>query len=315
MKLSRAWNLTLSRPAPILTDMLSTSIRSIAGLPRSLHLKSRTFARACAQRMIGLRYEMMLLAATITCLLLAGRAGIPSAQVMLAIAAAAALSSIGGFAFSAICGAVLFHLDIDPVQVVEIMMLCSVANQAAMVWALRRSIDWHNLAVFLVGGALGLPAGVWLLLHAQRSGYTHALGIFLILYGSYMLLRRPLILRRQYPGLDVAVGVLGGITGGAVGFPGAFVTIWCAMKGWDKDRQRAIFQPFILIMQVAALLTLAVVQGTSTGHGFALGDLLCVPGSLLGTVVGLLCYKVMSDRHFARAINLLLVVSGASYLF
>ena len=108
--------------------------------------------------------------------------------------------------------------------------------------------------------------------------------------------------------------MLGGITGGAVGFPGAFVTIWCAMKGWDKDRQRALFQPFILVMQVAALLTLGLVHETSSGHGVDLGDLLCVPGSLLGTAIGLLCYRALSDLHFGRAINLLLIVSGASYL-
>ena len=259
-------------------------------------------------------YETVLLCATCACLILAGRTGVPSATVMVAIAAAAALSSIGGFAFSAICGAVLFHLAIDPVQAVEIMMLCSVANQAAMVWALRRAVDWRGLAVFLVGGALGLPGGVWLLLHADRGVYTHALGIFLLLYGTYMLLRRPVVLGWQHPVLDGVVGVLGGITGGAVGFPGAFVTIWCAMKSWDKNRQRALFQPFILVMQVAALLTLGLVHDTSSGHGVDLGDLLCVPGSLLGTAMGLLCYRALSDLHFARAINLLLIVSGASYL-
>ncbi|GJE14736.1 hypothetical protein FOHLNKBM_5811 [Methylobacterium longum] len=233
---------------------------------------------------------------------------------MMAITAAAALSSIGGFAFSAICGAVLFHLAIDPIQAVEIMMLCSVANQTAMVWALRQVIDWCGLAVFLIGGAFGLPLGIWLLLHADRGLYTHALGAFLLLYGAYMLLRRPLVMRWHHPSIDIGVGIVGGITGGAVGFPGAFVTIWCSMKGWDKDRQRALFQPFILIMQVAALLTLSLVHGTHSGHGVDLGDLLCVPGSLLGTAAGLLCYRALSDVHFARAINLLLIISGASYL-
>jgi hypothetical protein len=274
----------------------------------------RSLARAYTQVISRSWYETLLLGATLTCLILASRMGVPSAPVMIAIAAAAALSSIGGFAFSAICGAVLFHLTIDPVQVVEIMMLCSVANQAAMVWSLRRAIDWRSLATFLLGGALGLPVGVGLLLHTNHSTYTHALGAFLLLYGVYMLLRRPITVRWQHPALDIAIGALGGVTGGAVGFPGAFVTIWCAMKDWSKDRQRALFQPFILIMQVAALLTLALVHGTSSAHGVDLVDLLYVPGSLLGTAAGLLCYRALSDRHFARAINLLLIVSGVSYL-
>ncbi|MGH1592264.1 sulfite exporter TauE/SafE family protein [Methylobacterium phyllosphaerae] len=274
----------------------------------------RTLARACPRVISRSWYETLLVGLTLPCLILAGSMGVPSATVMVAIAAAAALSSIGGFAFSALCGAVLFHLTIDPVQVVEIMMLCSVANQAAMVWSLRRAIEWRSLATFLFGGALGLPAGIGLLLHADHSAYKHALGAFLLLYGVYMLLRRPIVVRWQHPALDIATGALGGVTGGAIGFPGAFITIWCAMKGWDKERQRAVFQPFILIMQVAALLTLSFVHGPAAGHGVNPVDLLYVPGSLLGTAAGLLCYRTLSDRHFARAINLLLIISGVSYL-
>lgn len=275
----------------------------------------RSFARAGAHGTKGIGWSgTVLLAATSLCLFLAGHPGVPNAAVMTAIVGAAALSSIGGFAFSAIVGGVLFHLDIDRVQAVEVMMLCSVANQATMVWALRHAIKWLDLAIFLVGGALGLPIGVWVLLHCDRVGYTHALGAFLFLYGMYMLLRRPYVLRLQHRAIDVVVGILGGVTGGAVGFPSAPVTVWCAMKGWDKDRQRALFQPFILIMQVAALLTLSLVHGTPSSLGVDPGDLLCVPGSLLGTSFGLFCYRRLSDRHFARAINLLLIVSGASYL-
>ena len=58
-----------------------------------------------------------------------------SVWAMLAVFVAALTSSIAGFAFSAICGAMLFHLLGDPVQVVEIMMICSIAGQALMVWS------------------------------------------------------------------------------------------------------------------------------------------------------------------------------------
>jgi hypothetical protein len=50
----------------------------------------------------------------------------------------------------------------------------------------------------------------------------------------------------------------------AVAFPGAFVTIWCGLKGWSKERQRALYQPFILLTQVAALL-LIVLAHPATG--------------------------------------------------
>ena len=235
--------------------------------------------------------------------------------VMAAILVASLMSSIAGFAFSAICGAMLFHLLNDQVQVVQIMITCSIANQAAMVWSLRREVDWRGLGVFLAGGALGLPFGVWALLHADHRLYTHSLGIVLLAYAAYMLIGRTHTICRQYPGLDLVAGLLGGVTGGAAGFPSGPVTVWCGLKGWDKTRQRAVFQPFILLMQVAALLAIAIAT-PQTGHGigFNPSNLVYVPAGLSGTWLGLACFRGLSNRQFSLAVNILLLASGLSFL-
>lgn len=237
------------------------------------------------------------------------------AAVMVAIFGASLVSSIAGFAFSAVAGAILFHLQYDHVRIVAIMITCSIANQTVMTWALRHDIDWRDLRRYFTGGALGLSIGVWILLHADRMLYTRVLGSFLLVYASYMLLRRAIVIRRQPVIADVAAGFLGGITGGAVGFPGAFVSIWCGMKGWDKARQRAVTQPFILVMQVAGLLAISLVQQSHIGGaGLNLRDLIFVPPSLLGTSLGLALYGRLTDVQFGRAVNLLLMVSGLSYV-
>jgi uncharacterized membrane protein YfcA len=93
------------------------------------------------------------------------------------------------------------------------------------------------------------------------------------------------------------------------------VTVWCGFKGWDKTRQRALFQPFILLMQVAALVMINMVRpGEAHGIGFAVGDLLCIPASLLGTAVGLTFFRGLSDRQFTRIVNVMMIVSGLSYV-
>jgi uncharacterized membrane protein YfcA len=254
-------------------------------------------------------------AATLLCGVLVSTEVHRGALEMAAILLASIASSIAGFAFSAICGAMLFHLSDDPVKTVQIMIACSIANQAAMTWSTRREIDWRGLLNYIAGGTLGLALGVWILLHADRHLYSRAFGILALVYGSYMLLRKPMTLRWQHPALDVVTGFLSGITGGAAGFPGAFVTIWCGMKGWNKARQRAVFQPFILIMQIAALLAISLAQRSGgAGPGFDPTNLLFVPSSLLGTALGLIIYQRLSDGHFTRAVNILLIVSGLSYV-
>jgi uncharacterized membrane protein YfcA len=254
----------------------------------------------------------VLLAATAICLALSSQDGLKPVVIGV-IFLASAVSSIAGFAFSAVCGAMLFHLSSDPVQIVQIMIVCSIANQTAMVWSLRGALRWRELSIFLIGGAIGLPVGITVLLKLDRHVYTHVLGAFLVVYGCFMLVRKPLVIRRQKMAFDVLAGFLGGITGGAAGFPGAFVTIWCGFKGWSKERQRAMFQPFILIMQIAALATISLLRHSAGKVGFEPADLLCIPAALLGTAIGMTLYKRLSDNHFARAVNLLMIVSGISY--
>ena len=230
---------------------------------------------------------------------------------MIAVFAASTVSSIAGFAFSALCGALLFHLMDTPVYVVHVMIVCSIAIQMLSVATLRRTIDWRCLAVFLIGGLLGVPAGVYLLLHLPTTTYRTVIGSLLIIYGSYLLLRPTARSLRLGSVSDVCAGFLGGITGGLAGFPGAFVTIWCGLKGWDKAHQRGVYQPFILSMQPVTLIAIHLMRPSSSVQAqldwkvFAF-----VPAALLGAWFGLRIFKRLSDRQFELVVNALLIASG-----
>ncbi len=166
--------------------------------------------------------------------MLLSAAGLPtSTPALLAVLLASTLSSIAGFAFSAICGVMLLHVMTDPVQVVEIMMVCSIAIQSLSIAVLWRDIEWRQLLVFLAGGAVGLPFGVGLLLHLGHVGFKDAIGALLIFYAAYVLLKRPLTIEWGCVA-DLCVGFLGGM-GGADDL--------VRHKGWDKRRQRGIYQP------------------------------------------------------------------------
>jgi hypothetical protein len=79
------------------------------------------------------------------------------------------------------------------------------------------------------------------------------MGVGLVCYGLYMLMRRPARLGSgPSPTADALAGALGGLTGPLAAFPGAGVTIWCSMRGWDKVGQRAVYQPYILLMSTSA---------------------------------------------------------------
>ena len=91
-----------------------------------------------------------------------------------------------------------------------------------------------------------------------------------------------MIVRRQSVFLDAAAGSFGEVTGGVAAFPGAFVTIWCGFKGWSKEKQRGLYQPFILIVQLAAIAFMSLLSLASRSHAsFELAGMAYLPAMLL----------------------------------
>jgi uncharacterized protein len=227
--------------------------------------------------------------------------------VSLVIFVAATVSSTVGFAFSAIAAAMIFHLVPDAVEAVQIMMVASIAIQAYSVAGLWRTISWRTCAPFVAGGTITTPAGIYMLLSFRPGAYIVTMGLALTLYGIYMLFRQPPSIRRGGVPTDVAVGALGGITGPLAAFPGAFVTVWCGMRGWDKIAQRSVYQPYILVLQILTLGALSCV----TERNVLNADLIAyaLPG-VAGAYLGLKVFHKLTNMQFQRFVNLALVVSG-----
>ena len=203
------------------------------------HLTTRVTARinwcACSRVVLAATAVALLSIAVVVAyaMLLSAEGRSASTLCLLAVLLAATLSSIAGFAFSAVCGVMLLQIMSDPIQVVEVMIVCSIAIQSVSVAVLWRDIDWRRLVIFLAGGVIGLPIGVWLLLHLEQLWFKEAIGGLLIAYAAFRLLRRPWVVRSNSSLADACIGFLGGITGGLAGFPGAAVTIWCTLVIWD----------------------------------------------------------------------------------
>jgi uncharacterized protein len=240
-----------------------------------------------------------------------GGLSLPALGTVAAIGLGALISGVAGFAFSAISGAMLFQFRSDTIGVVETLLICSIANQAMCVWLLRREIVLRSLMPFVAGGLIGVPVGVWLLLRLEVGAFRTVLGALLVAYGLYMLFRPPIRLERTSLLSDMVSGFFGGTVGGFAAIPGAPVSIWCAAKGWNKTRQRAVFQPYILIMQFAALAALALMHTrAATAPGVPPLAWMAVPAGLVGTWWGMALFRKMRDQHFAKAVNLMLIASG-----
>src|SRR5258708_21298481 len=96
------------------------------------------------------------------------------------------VSGLAGFAFSTVAGAILLH-SFPPLEAVPLMMACSVAVQAANLWALRKNIQWRESLVLIIGGLTGVPIAVYLLQHAETNVLRAGFGAVVAVYAGYSL--------------------------------------------------------------------------------------------------------------------------------
>ena len=111
---------------------------------------------------------------------------------------------------------------------------------------------------------------------------------------------------------DGGIGFLNGLLCGLTGFPGFIVTVWCQLRGWTKDVQRAVFQPVMLAAIVATAISLSF-TGVVTAEIVKL-YVLGLPALLAGLWVGFKLYGKLDEARFRRVVLVLLLFSGVSLI-
>ncbi|HMF45692.1 MAG TPA: sulfite exporter TauE/SafE family protein [Candidatus Udaeobacter sp.] len=224
--------------------------------------------------------------------------------------AAALVAGLAGFAFGLVAAAVWLHI-LTPLQTATLIIVFGLIVQGYSVWKLRAAVSWYRLWPFLLGAAIGVPIGVAILEWANPSYMRKAIGAVLTLYSIYGL-ARPTMKPIKGGGAiaDGTVGLLNGILGAMTGFAGILVTIWCGLRGWSKDQQRATFQPVgVAIFGMSAIwLGGSGSISTDTIKLFLIG----LPVLLIGTWLGLRLYGHLNEAGFRRTVLLLLLVSGVA---
>src|SRR5262249_50958111 len=112
---------------------------------------------------------------------------------------------------------------------------------------------------------------------------------------------------------DAAVGFLNGVLGAMTGFAGILVTIWCGLRGWSKDQQRATFQPVGVAIFAMSALWLGG-SGSVSAETVTL-FLVGLPALLVGTWLGLRLYGKLDEEGFRKIVLLLLLISGVALLW
>jgi uncharacterized membrane protein YfcA len=222
------------------------------------------------------------------------------------------VQGLSGFAFGLVALS-FWAWVLDPKLAATLSVFGALTGQLLAAFTVRRGFNLKTLLPFVLGGLAGIPLGVHLLPMLDMNWLKVILGTLLVLWCPAMLLS-PQLPRVTAGGraADGVVGFAGGIMGGLGGFTGTLPTLWCTLRGYERDVQRSIVQNFNLSM-------LLVTMFTYVGTGIVTREMLpmfaiVAPAMSIPTLLGTRLYIGISDLRFRQIVLSLLTVSGIALL-
>jgi uncharacterized membrane protein YfcA len=222
------------------------------------------------------------------------------------------IQGLSGFAFSML--AMSFWVwGLEPRVAAVMAVFGSLVGQLVGVFSVRRALRMVDLWPFLAGGVLGIPLGVGVLPHLNADLFKLVLGVMLVIVCPLMLIAAQLPKVSAGDRLaDGLAGLSGGFMGGIGGFTGVIPTLWCTIRGMEKEQQRSVIQNFNLAT-LAATMIAYVATGVVTKDMLPIMPIVAV-SLLIPSLIGARIYVGLSELAFRRIVLGLLSLSGLAML-
>lgn len=202
---------------------------------------------------------------------------------------------------------------LPPKQAVVLVLVLSVFSGLQGAWVVRKSIEPRRLAIFLVPALIGIPVGLQVLQWIDVDLLKLIVAVFLLTYAVFFIVRRNLpAMTAETPVVDAGIGFAGGVLGATAGLSGALPTMWLAMRDWQRQKVRAVLQPFnIAVLGIAAVLL--VIDGVLDRQTL-IALAVAFPATMLAAQAGLWAFGRLTDVQFRWLLVSLMLVSGLGLL-
>lgn len=239
----------------------------------------------------------------------------PTAELLVLVAGAAVagfVQGLSGFGFS-LTAMSIWAWAVDPRIAAVLAVFGGLSGQLLAAFSVRRGVHLDHLVPLLLGGLVGIPLGLLILPRLDTLAFRAFIGAVLAVWCPLMLFssRIPHI-RRGGRVADAVAGAGGGLMSALGGAAGVVPTLWCTLRGFDKDLQRALIQNFNLA--TLALTMLAYLAGgfVTAEHGWRM--LWVAPALVIPALLGARLYDRIGQVGFRRIVLSLLTASGIAML-
>ena len=223
-----------------------------------------------------------------------------------AVFAAALVQGVTGFGFVIVAAPVL-TIYLAPTLVVPVMLLQSVALNAAIMIGAYRWINLRRVWALVLAGAAMTPVGAALLIGLDAAIIRVLIGVVVGATAVGMLLGVQRTASKELLA-SVPVGAASGVLGGLAGLSGAPVVLFFTNQSVDPKESRANLVLYFQVLNLVALPSFAV-GGILTRDVFVL-SLELLPGALVGVGAGIWLASRVAVAVFRRISLFIVLLAG-----
>ena len=231
--------------------------------------------------------------------------------VIVGAACAGFVQGLSGFGFS-LTALSFWAWSLDPKLAAVLAVFGALVGQLLAAFSVRRGFDAGRVLPFVLGGLAGLPLGLWLLPRIDAVVFRAIVGGLLALWCPLMLFSTRLPHIGGGRAGDAVAGAVGGMMGPLGGYTGAIPTLWCTLRGYERDAQRAVIQNFNLAM-LAVTMASYLATGLVTRRELPLMAIVAL-ALIAPALLGMRVYVGISPARFRQVVLGLLTFSGIALL-
>jgi len=226
------------------------------------------------------------------------------------VLAAGFVMSAAGFGF-ALLAVPLLSLVIPPQTAVVVVLLHATLSSLVTAAHRRGDVDRVEATRLSLGAVVAMPLGALVLVTASAAGLRLALGVVTCSAAVFLLLpttraRPDLVVR---PWATYAVGAVSGVLNTALATNGPPLVVYLRARGLGVATFRGTLSVVFVVSDVVGL---AILVPTGAVHAAAVRYFaLTLAPAAVGWAVGSAAASRLRHHHFARMVDVLLLVSGA----
>ena len=235
--------------------------------------------------------------------------------ISLAVFLGALTRSVFGFGDSIVSMPLLALLPISLATSISLIGITGLITGTLAIFSIREHIDRRILFLLVISSLIGVPAGLYLVKNIPQENVIYILGIFLMIYGIYSLIKGRLNINltnewKDNMILPLPFGFLAGALGSAYNMNGVPIVVYGTFRDWDMETFHSTVQSHFAISSL--LVVLGQAFGGLWSRDLIVLTLASLPAIYIADKIGQVVRRRISIHQFEVLLFIFIIVLGLS---